>query len=188
MEILPQTQASRTRREQLENALLELMRSKGYAQTTVTDLCRTAGIPRRTFYHYFDCKESVLRAVVVRMLQECSLYVMPEFNQGFDAMRESLIRNFRYWQGEARYRLDLLLDNGLSGEMMQCALHWLESERLILPQRSDMSQKELEVLTMVGTSGFFALLMYWRRNDYRETPEKMAEFAIRALSEPLFPH
>ena len=188
MEKLPQTQAALKRRELLEEALLELMRTKGYAQTTVTDICRAADIPRRTFYHYFDCKEAVLHAVVKNMLTDCCLEVMLEFNQGFEVMHESLIRNFRYWQGAAREKLDLLLDNGLSGEMMQCALHWLESEGLILPQRPGMSEKELEILTMVGTSGFFALLMYWRRNEYRETPEKMAEFAIRALSEPLFPH
>lgn len=188
MENLPQTQAALKRRELLEEALLQLMRTKGYAQATVTDICREANIPRRTFYHYFDCKESVLRAVVERMLSECFLEVMPEFNQGFDAMRESLIRNFRYWQGPAREKLDLLLDNGLSGEMMQCAFQWLESEHLILPQRPGVSEKELEILTMVGTSGFFTLLMYWRRNQYQVTPEKMADFAIRALSEPLFPH
>ena len=188
MEKLPQTQAALKRRELLEEALLELMRTKGYAQTTVTDICRAAGIPRRTFYHYFDCKESVLRAVVENMLNECCLEVMLEFNQGFEVMHESLIRNFRYWQGPAREKLDLLLDNGLSGEMMQCVLHWLESERIGSSPRPGMSQKELEILTMVGSSGFFTLLMYWRRNEYRESPEKMAEFAIRVLSEPLFPH
>ena len=188
MEIVPQTQASRKRREQLENALLELMQNKGYAQTTVTDICRTADIPRRTFYHYFDCKESLLHAMVENMLGECNLAVMLEFNQGLDVMKESLIRNFRYWQGEARQKLDLILDNGLSGEMMQCALRWLEAERIGPALRPGMSQKELEILTMMGTSGFFTLLMYWRRNEYQESPEKMAEFAIRVLSEPLFPH
>ena len=188
MEKLPQTQTAQKRRAQLEAALLELMRSKGYAQATVTDICRAAQIPRRTFYHYFDCKEAVLHAVVENMLNECFLRVVPEFNQGFDAMRESLIRNFRYWQGPARKKLDLLLDNGLSGEMMQCAFRWLESEHLIQPRRPGVSEKELEILTMVGTSGFFTLLMYWRRNEYRITPEEMADFAIRALSEPLFPH
>ena len=188
MEKLPQTQAALQRREQLEEALLTLMQQKGYAQTTVTDLCREAGIPRRTFYHYFDCKEAVLHAVIKNMLSECNLDVMLEFNRGFDLMRESLIRNFRYWRGPAREKLDLFLDNGLSGKMMQCALQWLESERIGLPPRPGVSRKELEILTMVGSSGFFTLLMYWRRNEYRESPEEMAEFAIRILSEPLFPH
>ena len=188
MDKLPKTQAAQKRRAQLEKALMTLMETKGYAQTSVTDICREAGIPRRTFYHYFDCKEAVLHAVVENMLTECNLEVMLEFDQGLDVMRESLIRNFRYWQGEARKKLDLLLDNGLSGEMMQCALRWLETERIGPTARPGMSQKELEILTMVGTSGFFTLLMYWRRNEYRESPEKMAEFAIRVLSEPLFPH
>ena len=188
MEKLPQTQTALKRREQLQDALLELMRTRGYAQTTVTDICREADIPRRTFYHYFDSKESVLRAVVESMLNECFLDVMLEFDRGYDAMRDGLVRNFRYWQGEAREKLDLLLDNGLSGEMMQCALRWLESEHLGLPRRPGVTEKELELITMVGTSGFFTLLMYWRRNDYRETPEEMADFAMQVLSEPLFPH
>ena len=124
----------------------------------------------------------------VYSIDECFLDVMLEFNRGYEAMKESLVRNFRYWQGEAREKLDLLLDNGLSGEMMQCALHWLESEHLGLPRRPGVTEKELEIITMVGTSGFFTLLMYWRRNDYRETPEEMADFAMQVLSEPLFPH
>ena len=185
---LPQTQAALKRREQLQEALVALMRTKGYAQTTVTDICREAGIPRRTFYHYFDSKETVLHSVIENMLSECSLQVMLEFDQGFEVMKDSLIRNFRYWQGPARKKLELLLDNGLSGEMMQCALHWLESEHLGPPQRPAVTEKELEIITMVGTSGFFTLLMYWRRNNYRETPEEMADFAMRVLSEPLFPH
>ena len=99
MEKLPQTQASLQRRELLEEALLTLMQRKGYAQTTVTDLCREAGIPRRTFYHYFDCKEDVLHAVVEHMLIECNLEVMLDINSGLEALQKSLIRNFQYWMG-----------------------------------------------------------------------------------------
>ena len=45
LENLPQTQAALKRRTLLEEALVALMRTKGYAQTTVTDICREAGIP-----------------------------------------------------------------------------------------------------------------------------------------------
>ena len=183
----PHTQAAQKRRQQLMDALLELMRAKGYAQTTVADICREANIPRRTFYHYFDCKEAVVDAVIEDMLSECFLAVLLEFDRGYEVMRESLIRNFRYWEGPARQKLDLLLENGLSGEMMRCALRWLDRERLVPARRPDMSEKELEIVTMVGTSGFFTLLMYWRRNNYRETPEEMAEYALWILSKPLYP-
>ena len=184
---LPHTQAAQKRRKQLMDALLELMRAKGYAQTTVADICREASIPRRTFYHYFDCKEAVVDAVIEDMLSECFLAVLLEFDRGYEVMRESLIRNFQYWMGPARWKMDLMLDNGLSGDMTRCALHWLETHHMSVLRRPGMSNKELEIVTMVGTSGFFTLLMYWRRNNYRETPEEMAEYALWILSKPLYP-
>ena len=42
------------RQKELEDSLLVLLQSKDYAQITVTDICRQANIPRRTFYHYFS--------------------------------------------------------------------------------------------------------------------------------------
>ncbi len=185
---LCQTEYGNQRRALLEDSLMELLEQMRYPDITVKDICQKAQIPRRTFYRYFDNKESVLLAVVEHILNECSLEVMLEFNAGFDAMKESLIRNFRYWQGPARRRLDLLLDNGLSGEMMHCALRWLETERIGLPRPSGVSEKEIEITTMVGTAGFFTLLLYWRKNEYRETAEEMADYALRILSEPLFRH
>ena len=186
MDKLPHTQTARKRRVLLEETLMVLMQRKGYAQTTVTDLCREAGIPRRTFYHYFDSKEDVLYAVIENMLSECSLEVMLEFNSGYDALMESLIRNFQYWMGPARWKMDLMLDNGLSGDMTRCALHWLETHHRSVLRRPGMTSKEIEIAAMVGISGFFTLLIYWRKNDYRETPEEMADFASWILAKPLF--
>lgn len=126
-------------------------------------------------------------AAIEDMLSKCFLAVLLEFDRGYEVMWESLIRNFRYWEGPARQKLDLLLENGLSGEILRCALRWLDRERLMPARRPGMSVKELEIVTMVGTSGFFTLLMYWRRNNYRETPKEMAEYALWILSNPLYP-
>ena len=183
---LPHTQAALQRRELLQEALLTLMQRKGYAQTTVTDLCREAGIPRRTFYHYFDCKEDVLHALVEHMLIECNLEVMLDINSGLEALQKSLVRNFQYWMGPARWKMDLLLDNGLSGDMTRCALHWLETHHMSVLRRPGLTSKEREIAAMVGISGFFTLLIYWRKNDYRETPEEMADYASWILAKPLF--
>lgn len=54
----PQTQASRKCRQQLTDALLELMRMKGYAQTTVADICREANIPRANLLPLFRLQGS----------------------------------------------------------------------------------------------------------------------------------
>lgn len=188
MEKLCQTELRTKRRILLEDSLLALMKERRYQDISVKDICLRAQIPRRTFYHYFGCKESVLHAVVENMLNECSLEVMLEFNAGLNAMRESMIRNFRYWQGPARWKLDLLLDNSLSGEVTRCVLRWLESEHTGVPSVSAADEKEKAIIKKVGASGFFTLLVYWRENEYRETPEEMAEISIRILAKPLFPH
>ena len=181
----PKTQSAAQRQIQLEQALLTLMEAKGYAQITVTDICREADIPRRTFYHYFDCKEEVLHAVVDNMLHECMLKVMLVLDGGIDALKESLVRNFRFWQTEGRAQLDLLLENDLAAEMIDCAMRWIEREHIGLPRRPGVTDKQIEIAIMMGASGFFTLLIYWRRNGYRESPEEMADYATRFLSEPL---
>ncbi len=39
---------------------MALWRTKGYAKTTVADICRAAGVSRALFYFYFPAKEDVL--------------------------------------------------------------------------------------------------------------------------------
>ncbi|ORB65778.1 TetR family transcriptional regulator [Mycolicibacterium tusciae] len=41
-------------------AAMALWRTNGYAQTTVADICRAAGVSRALFYFYFPAKEDVL--------------------------------------------------------------------------------------------------------------------------------
>lgn len=186
MEKLCQTELGAKRRALLENSLVALLEERRYQDITVKEICQRAQIPRRTFYHYFDCKEAVLHAVVENMLNECSLEVLLTFNAGYTAAQESLVRNFRYWSGPGRKKLDILMNNGLSGELMRCALRWIEAERMDVLWPQGAKEKEIEISKLIGVSGFVTLLMYWRRNEYREPPEEMAELAMRILSEPLF--
>jgi AcrR family transcriptional regulator len=51
------------RRQRLVAAGLELFGTKGYAVTTIAELCREAGVAPAKFYEEFQGKEAVLRAV-----------------------------------------------------------------------------------------------------------------------------
>ena len=46
-------------REKLLEAALKVIREKGYAATSVDDLCREAGVTKGAFFHYFDSKEDL---------------------------------------------------------------------------------------------------------------------------------
>lgn len=51
------------RRENLIEAGVDIIGNRGYAQTTVKDLCRRAGVSERYFYESFANKEELLSAV-----------------------------------------------------------------------------------------------------------------------------
>jgi AcrR family transcriptional regulator len=53
---------SRSQRERLLEAVMQIVAEKGYAATTVTDLTAAAGVSRATFYELFDDKEACFLA------------------------------------------------------------------------------------------------------------------------------
>lgn len=46
-------------RSRLLEAARDLIRAKGYAATTVDDLCRAAGVTKGAFFHHFENKEAL---------------------------------------------------------------------------------------------------------------------------------
>jgi TetR/AcrR family transcriptional repressor of nem operon len=48
----------------LLNAALALFRERGYADTTVDDLCRAAEVTKGSFFHYFSSKEALALAAI----------------------------------------------------------------------------------------------------------------------------
>ncbi|QLF69931.1 TetR/AcrR family transcriptional regulator [Peteryoungia desertarenae] len=57
-------------RERLLNAALSVIRSKGYAATTVDDLCRMATVSKGAFFHHFRSKEELAIAAAAHWHNE----------------------------------------------------------------------------------------------------------------------
>ena len=98
------TEYALQKKKHLENSLLNLMLLRQYNEISVTDICREAGIPRRTFYHYYESKDDVLNSIIEEMMQQCFLGVMFRLRSGMD--KESFARIFRFWEGDNRVRLN----------------------------------------------------------------------------------
>lgn len=56
---MPTTKNAPETRTKLLDAALHVMRLKGYAATTVDDICRAAGVTKGGFFHYFASKEAL---------------------------------------------------------------------------------------------------------------------------------
>jgi TetR/AcrR family transcriptional repressor of nem operon len=51
-------------REKILAAAQRLMESRGYSALGVADICKAAGVPKGSFYHFFDSKEALALAVL----------------------------------------------------------------------------------------------------------------------------
>jgi AcrR family transcriptional regulator len=84
---------------------MALWRMNGYAKTTVTDICRAAGVSRALFYFYFPAKEDVLFEVgllstraaqkTVRTLLQRDYEVDAVIAEALRSLERSMARNPR---------------------------------------------------------------------------------------------
>ncbi len=58
------------KRNEILDAAMQLVYSKGYEKMTVQDILERLQISKGAFYHYFESKADVLEALVVRMVEE----------------------------------------------------------------------------------------------------------------------
>ena len=181
------TEYASEKKAQLENSLMNLMMTRQYQDIRVTDICREAGIPRRTFYHYFDSKGAVLDAVIETMMQQCFMNVMFDFRLGQEHMKNRFLQIFKFWEGENRKKLDVLIHNNLETTLIAWAYKWIRKEQLGVLQNSALLDPKLEEIVLkIGTTEFFALLFHWSEGGYQETPEEMAKYAVWVLPQALF--
>lgn len=59
-------QVHSTTKEKLLDAAQRLMMAKGYPATTVDEICEAAGLTKGSFFHYFESKEELGKAVLER--------------------------------------------------------------------------------------------------------------------------
>lgn len=86
-----------SRRDQLLDAALELFLEKGYASTTIRDICARSGINQASFYDYVANKQDILRRLLNRVWFRPGAPALSERLSGPDAppLEEFLLKYLR---------------------------------------------------------------------------------------------
>src|SRR5262245_3183421 len=81
-------------RERLLDAGLETLQRRGFNGCGVQEITNAAGVPKGSFYNYFDSKEALGAAVVDRYWQQRAGAVLPILEETDVSPRERLRRYF----------------------------------------------------------------------------------------------
>ena len=173
------TEESARRQRQLEQCLLELMADTTYSGITIGMISERAGLSRKSFYRYFDSKESCLHALLDHTIMDGSSYYIPDSHAQFDELA-LCIRIFEYWQHQAPL-LDALERDGQSLCLLQRMVRYILEEEPEYASQMGISQDFLLEHIVYTVGGMMGLILTWHHEGYRKTAEQMGHMLHRLM-------
>ena len=73
---LCKTEQSARRQRELEQGLLNAMCTHRYEEISVSDLCDQMGVPRKSFYRYFDGKDGAMQSLLYHNITDFHSFSM----------------------------------------------------------------------------------------------------------------
>lgn len=92
------TKKSERKREELLNQGVALMWERGFNGVSVRDVVQAAGVPKGSFYFYFDSKDDFALEVLKKYVRVSSDETKPDFP---DALKSPLARLRKVYEGRA---------------------------------------------------------------------------------------
>ena len=160
---------------------MELIAQKPYAQISVSELCRLAGISRQTFYSLFSSRENV----VVFTLEERYCYAppSPEVREGRESELQALCRGYSRYMVRNRSFLKLLAENGIDYLLYDSIVHALGGCGAFL-SRVEPCTRSYAVSFYAG--GLSRVARQYAREGCTATEEELARMLMALFTGELF--
>ena len=191
------------RRDEFVDVALRLIQTRGYEQLSIGDVLAELGASRGAFYHYFESKQSLLEAVVQKMIDTVGGLVAPIIDDSSLPATEKLQLFFSTvtrWKTERRDLLIGLLetwqsdDNAIVREKMlrrsaarlspliaRIVRQGMEEGAFALAHPQELAQVIVALVFQYGQTNADLFLAYHDGQVDRETVERTAETYSLAL-------
>ena len=173
------TEAGALRQRYLEQSLLELMAERPLEQITVGDISARAGISRKSFYRYFDSKDSCLHALLDHAIMDGPTYYIPEPGSRNPPL-DFCCRVFEYWQTQ-RPLLDVLARSDQSQQLLLRAVCYILEEEPEYARIMGINPEDALETIVFTASGFVGLILSWHQTNYQKTPGQMGAILYRLM-------
>ena len=165
----------------LREAMIKLLREKSFDQITTTELVKTAGISRSSFYTHYQDKYDMIDAYQ-RVLFSTIQYVFEKNNGDLNA---TLLETYEFLNRNEIYAA--LLSENSSKEIHQFMLHKLKAllEVAIMPQNPqhhDYGKLGEIYATTYFANAVFGITQAWIRRDKKESPAQITELLMKLIN------
>ena len=185
---LCKTEQSARRQRRLEEGLLSLMQQKTYGEISISELCDTLMIPRKSFYRYFSGKDGALYALIDHTLMDYESFSQPYDSDQHRTLESDMQRFFSFW-AEKKPFLDALARSDMSSVLVERSIQHAQKEAGGLQRFLPAENRGMgKYVIMFGVCGLMTMVLDWHHSGYEESPEQLARIAARLISTPLFPN
>lgn len=169
----------------LKTSLLKLMKEKPINKITVTDICKIADVNRGTFYiHYldaFDLLEKIENEVLVQITESVEKLIKDNENSKIiiKELFELILKNKDLCK-------ILFSDNG-DKEFLRRIINLTHSKVVTewAMTYKNVNIKNMEYLYLYTSMGTIGIIEYWIKNNFKETPERLATFVEQMTNDSL---
>ena len=153
-------------------ALFSLMHQKSFSDITISEIIRTAGVARVSFYRNYDSKEDVLLTLIEDILEEFRSTI--DSNETNYYTYENIRRSFAYFKRYGNFLLDLYHFG--YGSILLEKLNQFHEE--VAGNMSSRSIERYELYMYMGA--LFNTAIKWIQNGTRESEEDITGMFCRA--------
>jgi len=164
------TEESARRQRQLEQCLLELMNEQPFGQITIGQICQQADISRKSFYRYFDSKESCLHALLDHTIMDGSTYYLSGGDE--EDLVSFCTRIFEYWHRQTPL-LDALERDRESLQILQRMVRYILEEEPEYARYMGIGKDNLLEHIVFTVGGVMGLILTWHHDGYQKSAEEM---------------
>lgn len=161
-------------------ALLHLATQKPYADITVSELCRQAGLDRRTFYRNFTDKNDVMAFYFSTLQAEYVQVLRHSKERTFHALARM---QFAFWEGHPAFIKAMQADPSLLAMMLQNINTFIPE---VYTPKGETLSKEMQYSVSFVTGGLYNVLAYWLTTGLQETPGELADMISSLASDDIF--
>lgn len=167
-------------------ALLTLLTKKEYQDITIANIADKASLGRRTFYHYFQTKDQVMKEIAQNLMNEFADTIIKNHASNLETVTEAY---FEFW--EQKIDILLLLKKAQVLHFVEDNLFALIADVAFKVKHVPIHQMTDETITkefenykydfVFKIAGYWHITLLWCEETPRKTPAQMSKIVSDIL-------